>query len=116
MLKYSKTGHTNSPKIPFVTLNKKKELVFHKPSGYLQLPLREKLSLVALVEKTIMKHTTKRRKKQQKEVARKIFLKMKNISEEFNSKFLVVNLKSNIEEYDNFFEKNNINSAINIFM
>jgi len=111
LLKYSRTGHVNSPKVPFVTLNKKKELIFHKPSGYLQLPLREDLSLVALIEKTIMKHTTKRRKKQQKEVARKIFLKMKNISEKFNSKFIVVNLKSNIEEYNNFFKKNNINFA-----
>jgi len=108
LLKYSKTGHANSPKVPFATLNKKNELVFHEPSGYLQLPLREQLSFVPIIEKTIMKHTTKKRKKQQKEVARQVFLEMKNISKEFNSKFLMVNLKSNIIEYESFFKKNNI--------
>tara|TARA_B100000959_G_scaffold279359_1_gene339378 strand:+ start:3566 stop:4558 length:993 start_codon:yes stop_codon:yes gene_type:complete len=108
LLKYSKTGHANSPKVPFATLNKKNELVFHEPSGYLQLPLREQLSFVPIIEKTIMKHTAKKRKKQQKEVARQVFLEMKNISKEFNSKFLMVNLKSNIIEYESFFKKNNI--------
>ena len=109
LLKYSKKGHAHSPKVPFATVNKKKELTFHKPLGYLQLPLRDKLSSIPLIEKTVMKHTTKRRKKQQKEVARQIFLKMNDISQEFNSKFLMVNLKSNIKEYEDFFKKNNIN-------
>ena len=66
LLKYSKNGHSNSPKIPYATVNKNKDLIFNDPLGYLQLPFREELSLIPLVERTIMKYSTKKRKKIQK--------------------------------------------------
>ena len=56
-----------------------------------------------------MKYSTKRRKKLQKEVARQIFLNMNDLSKQNNSKFIVLNLQSNIKEYEDFFKKNDIN-------
>ena len=109
LLKYSKSGHSNSPKIPYATVNKNKDLIFHDPLGYLQLPFREELALIPLLERTIMKYSTKRRKKLQKEVARQIFLNMNDLSKQNNSKFIVLNLQSNIKEYEDFFKKNDIN-------
>ena len=100
-----------------IQLNKNKDLIFHDPSGYLQLPFREELSLIPLVEKTIMKYSTKRRKKLQKEVARQIFLNMNDLSKQNNSQFLVLNLQSNINEYEEFFKKNDINFVdCNLFL
>ena len=117
LLKYSKNGHSNSTKIPYATVNKNKDLIFNDPLGYLQLPFREELSLIPLIEITIMKYSTKRRKKIQKEVARQIFLKMNNLSKQNNSQFIVLNLHSNIKEYESFFKKNDINFVdCNLFL
>ena len=109
LLKYSKSGHSDTPKVPYADINKMGHIIFKEPIGYIKMPFRESLAIVALIEKTYMKQKTKKRKKIQKEVTKKIFLKMKEISKKNGSEFLAVNLKSNFIEYKNFLKENKIN-------
>ena len=109
LLRYSSTGHKNSPKVPYAILSKNGSLVIKKPIGYLKLPLREKSALVTLTEKTLMKLLTKKRKKIQKQIVKKVALNMKELSNKKNAKFVFLNLKSNLSEYIDFFNKEEIN-------
>ena len=101
LLKYSNSGHETPPRVPFATVGKNNLINFHKPVAYPMFPLRETLSLVNFLEFNYAKITTKRRKKMQKDVLRKLLLEMKKISDTTNSVFLFVNLKSEISEHEN---------------
>jgi hypothetical protein len=107
LLKYSKRGYKEIPKIPYATLNKKDELIYHKPVSYIRLPLRDKLAFITLLEKFYMKQTTKYRKNIQKNVTKKIFIEMNKISKKNQSNFLVVNLNSS-NDYEKILIDNNI--------
>ena len=56
-----------------------------------------------------MKLLTKKRKKIQKQVVKKVALDMKELSNEKNAKFVFLNLKSNLSEHIDFFIKEKIN-------
>jgi hypothetical protein len=109
LLKYSNIGYSSPPKVPYALIDKNNKIIFHKPTGYLRLPFRENSSLITLIEKSFMKITTKRRKKQQKNILRNLVYKMNELSKLSEAKFLFVNLHSNIEEHKKEFLKNNIN-------
>ena len=109
LLKYSNSGHETPPRVPFATVGKNNLINFHKPVAYPMFPLRETLSLVNFLEFNYAKITTKRRKKMQKDVLRKLLLEMKKISDTTNSVFLFVNLKSEISEHENFLINHRIN-------
>ncbi len=108
LLKYSSIGHINSPKVPYAILSKNGSLVFKEPIGYLKLPMREQSALVALIEKTLMKLFTKKRKKIQKQVVEKIALNMKELSNKKSAEFVFLNLKSNLNEHIDFFVQEKI--------
>ena len=109
LAKYSKRGHV---KTPFGYIGKNNKLIKHPPIGYINLPLREVSSLVTLVEKVYMKFITKKRKKQQQLVTEKIILEMKEISNKFDSNFILIILDwSNhftINHYESFLKENKI--------
>ena len=108
LLKHSNTSHQSTPKIPYATINKDGNLIIHKPIGYLKLPLREHLSTMVFLEKSYMSLKTRKRKKIQKEVVKKIAFEMKKISNLNNSKFVFLNLNSDLSPYKDFLTKNNI--------
>ena len=107
LLKYSSRGHISPPKLPYGFL-KDNELFIHSPVGYLQLPFREKSSLVTLIEEEYMKITTKNRKKIQTQVTEKIIFKMHDLSQKNNIHFIFVNLSGDISKLKNFLLQNNI--------
>jgi hypothetical protein len=112
LLRYSKRGYDQIPKVPYASINKKGKLIYHKPVGYIMLPLREKFASIVLIEKFYMKQTTKYRKKNQKAITKKIFIELNNVAKKNNTNFLIVNLSSsnkNYEnEYKNFLSENKI--------
>ena len=109
LAKYSTRGHV---KTPFGDIGKNNKLIIHPPMGYINLPLREVSSLVTLFEKVYMKFKTKKRKKQQKLVAEKIILQMKEISNKYNADFMLVILNwtnpYTISHYESFLKKKEI--------
>ncbi len=116
---YSSRGHVYTP---YGVIGKNDELIIHKPIGYLDLPFREISSIITLIEKVYMKLNSRNRvyikskagkkTKQQIIVTKKTILKMKKLSEQSGSNFILVNLdwlgSFKKENYDNFFKKNNI--------
>ena len=107
--KYSERGHVSTP---YALLEKNNNLILHGPTSYFTLPFREISVLVTLLEEVFMKLKTKKRKKQQLIVTKEIILKMKNISNQFNSDFILVILDLNNpdkkEGYKDYFKKNKI--------
>jgi len=110
LAKYSRRGHVSTP---YAILGKDNKLLMRPPTSYINLPLREKSSLITLFEKTYMKLKTKHRKKQQLLVTKKIILEMKNISSNYSADFILLildldnpNKKNN---YINYFKNNKIN-------
>ena len=114
--KFSKRGHFY---LPYVSQNRKGELVRKKPISYIKLPLREKLVIVNKIEKRIMKLKFYSPYTDPKIVTQKLIRDMKGLSEKNNSKFLLVNLSNDnniVQNYKYFFNKekiNYINCAIN---
>ena len=112
LAKYSRRGYSEIPKIPYASLNNENKLLINPPIGYLQLPLREYSSIVTLIEKFYMKQITKKRKRGQKIITKKIILEMDEISKKNNSKFLLVILDWSNEftndEYKKFMADQNI--------
>jgi len=113
LLKYSKRGYEQIPKVPYASIDSKNELVYHKPVSYIKFPLRDKLASVVLLENFYMKQSTRHRKKNQKKVTKKIFIELNKIAKKNNSNFLIVNLNSSNadsqKEYKNFLTSHNIN-------
>ena len=100
LLQNSSKDSKFKPKVPYGVINKDSNLYFHSPIGYIMLPLREKLALVAVLEKIYMKQITKNRKKQQHQVFHKSIYEMKKVADTMNSKFVVVNIDLNKSESD----------------
>lgn len=109
LLKYSNSSHQQTPQVPYATILNNGNLDIKKPITYLKLPLRERLVVINLIEKTYMKLITKKRKSIQKQVVNKIALKMKEISISNDAEFVFLNLKSDFREYVEFFEREKIN-------
>ena len=101
------------PKVPYVALDKNKNLIRKKPISYTKFILSEKFITIYLMEKFYMKQISKKRKKYQRKATNKIFLEMKDLSLENNVNFLVVVLdwsnKLSNEKYMKFFTNNKIN-------
>lgn len=121
LLKYSNKSQKFKIKVPYATLNKNNVLVYNKPIGYLELPLREQLAFVNLLEKFYMHQFNRTRKKIQKKVTEKIFLELNELAKKNNAKFLVANLhysnKNTAYFYEKFLNDNKINyvdCAINL--
>lgn len=109
LAKYKSRGHSDTPKIPYALIDKKKDLLIKDLIGYPNLPLKEHSALITLVERKYMRILTKRRKKIQDDVAKKIFLEMSQVSKENDAKFILIGLSTNLKKYENFLKKNNIN-------
>lgn len=113
LLRYSKRGHDHKPKIPYATINKDNQLIIHEPKGYIEFWLREKSSLILILEKFTNKQINRQRKKYQDLVTKQIFIEMKKIADENNSNFLIVNLyfsnKDNEKNYEVFINEKNLN-------
>tara|TARA_Y100000590_G_C15578242_1_gene961322 strand:+ start:129 stop:1130 length:1002 start_codon:yes stop_codon:yes gene_type:complete len=109
LAKYSRRGHVSTP---YASIGKNDELLIHSPISYINLPFREISSMITLIEKVYMKLVTKQRKKQQQIVTKKIVLQMKEVSNKFDSKFVLVMLDWNNpftkDNYENFFKENKI--------
>ncbi len=112
LAKYSSRGYSDSPSVPFGTINSENNLVINEPISYIKLPFREISSLVTLVEKVYMKLKIKKRKKIQKLVTEKTILEMKKTAESNNSEFILLMLEwtNNYakENYENFLKENKI--------
>lgn len=120
MSQYSSRGSVYTP---YGSLNKENNLIIHSPIGYSTFPLREKFSVITLIEKVYNKLQSKKRVykrletgeriKQQVIVTKKTIIAMKEISEKIDANFIVVNLdwagSLKKENYKNFFKKNKIN-------
>ena len=116
LAKYSRRG---AVKTPYGSIGNNNKLIIHSPIGYINLPLKEVSSLVTLFEKAYMKQRTKKgfsrdsqRKKQQKIVTEKAFIRMSEISNKFDADFILVILDwSNPytkDHYESFLKKNEI--------
>ncbi len=95
LLQTSNKNSTLDPKVPYGEIHNQEELIIRPPIGYIKLPLREKLALIAVIEKIYMKQITRNRKKYQNQVFLKGIYKMKQISESMNSIFVVTNIDLN---------------------
>lgn len=111
--KSTNTGFTRKPSIPFGVIDKRDNLIIKPRTSYLTLPLREKSSLITVVEKVYMKQTTRYRKKYQKKVFLKTVLEMRAIAKKNNNEFIVVNLGLDKKDQDDFLiemsKKNKLN-------
>jgi hypothetical protein len=88
---FSNRGHV---KMPYSTLDDNDEIVRHSPEGYLQLPFRQSLALVDLIERTTMKMKTGARSRQKRAVTEAILLEMEAVSSRYGATFYVVFLDS----------------------
>ena len=107
--KYSNRGHIS---VPFASIDKNGQLKRNKPISYFKLPFSEKIVLIAKIEKRIMKLKSSSREKKKFEISKLIIQKMNDNSREINSKFTVLLLdisKENLDKYNEFFIKKNIN-------
>ena len=114
---YSSRGHILTP---YGSVGIDNQLTFNQPIGYTKFPYREMSSIITLIEKVYNKLNGRKRvyiektkkKKQQLIVTKKIILKMKEISEKFGSKFILVNLdwqgSFKEENYEIFLKTNGI--------
>ena len=74
---FSKRGFIS---LPYGSVDKKNELIKHKPITYITLPFGKKLALVAKIEKRIMKVRSLFREKKQKEISLAIIDEMNKLS------------------------------------
>ena len=116
LAKYSSLGTVNTP---YGLIGKNNKLIIKPPIGYINLPLREVSALITIFEKAYMKNiSTKKfprdskRKKQQKLVTEETILQMKEISNKFDSNFILIILdwsnRLTKDQYEIFFKRNKI--------
>jgi len=109
--KYSKRGHTS---VPYSSINKSGNLIRHYPVDYLKLFLGDRLSVMAKIEKRIMKIKSRNREKKKFEISKKIIKEMKIITESNGAKFYMLILnqmpKPQLNNYKKFFVNENISS------
>ena len=92
---FSKRGFVS---LPYGSVDKNKNLIKNKPIEYITLPLGKVSSLVAKIEKRIMKVRSLFREKKQTEISLAIINEMNKLSLKNNSKFVLLILD---EFYDN---------------
>ena len=105
---YSSRGHVM---VPYGSIENGK-LRKNLPIKYIKLPLSRYSSLIAKIEKRIMKLRSKKRESIQFEISKLIIQEMSNNASKYNSKFSVLILDSkeeNLIKYRKFFRENKIN-------
>ena len=102
--KYSKRGHAS---VPYSSINKSGNLIRHYPVDYLKLFLGDRLSVMAKIEKRIMKIKSRNREKKKFEISKKIIKEMKIITESNGAKFYMLILnempKPQLNNYKKFY-------------
>jgi len=108
LTEYSSRGHIN---LPYASIYKN-ELKKNKPVNYIKLPLSEYSSLIAKVEKRIMKLKSFAREKKKFEISKLVIEEMLKNAKSNNAKFTVLflsNSDNSLEKYKNFFNEAKIN-------
>lgn len=98
--------------LPYVSLDKNKNLKEHTPIKYLTIPFSNYSVLITKIQKKIMRIKIKSKYKNRNIITKKLILKMDNLSKKNNSNFIFVNLLSKNEindDYKNFLLKKNVN-------
>ena len=106
---FSKRGFIS---LPYGSVDKNKNLIKHKPIEYITLPFGTKSSLIAKIEKRIMKIRSLFREKKQTQISMSIINEMNKLSLKKDSKFVLLVLEkfsdSKFVDYKIFLKKNNI--------
>jgi hypothetical protein len=104
--------HARAPvHIPYVKLDKKNNIVEYSPIKYLVLPLSNYSVLITKIQKKIMRIYLFSKNKDMKLTTKKLIIKMNELSQKNNSKFIFVNLSSDklkLRDYEKFLLENNI--------
>jgi len=90
---FSNRGIVN---LPYVSLDKDKNLVKHSPISYIKLPFGDKSSLISKVEKKIMKIESFWREKNKFEISKKVILEMQKLSKNYGSDFKILFFKPHV--------------------
>ena len=108
LMEYSSRGLVN---LPYASIYKN-ELKRNKPINYIKLPFSEYSSLIAKVEKRIMKLKSFAREKKKFEISKLVIEEMLKNAKSNNAKFTVLflsNSDNNLEKYKNFLNEAKIN-------
>ena len=104
--------HARAPvHMPYVKLDKKKNIVEYSPIKYLVLPLSNYSVLITKIQKKIMRMYLFSKNKDMKLITKKLIIKMNELSQKNNSKFIFVNLSSDklkVSDYEKFSLENDI--------
>jgi hypothetical protein len=106
--KFSRRGHVF---VPYVTLDEDNGFVRHPPERYLELPFRESLASIALIEKAYIQIKTMNRTSHKQLLTEQVLLEMNRITEKYGAKFVVALLLVDHEakrDYTRFLKANNI--------
>ena len=90
LTKFSKRGVVA---LPYASLNNEGKIVRHKPVKYLKLPLREKSTVIAKIEKRIMKYRLKNNQNPTL-ITKAIILEIKKLLDNNNVQFFFLNFES----------------------
>tara|TARA_B100000963_G_C22565398_1_gene643412 strand:- start:55 stop:1041 length:987 start_codon:yes stop_codon:yes gene_type:complete len=106
LTKYSKRGVVA---LPYASLNNEGKIVRHKPVKYLKLPLREKSTVIAKIEKRIMKYRLKNNQNPTL-ITKAIILEIKKLLDNNNVQFFFLNFesKANFANYSEMLKRNEI--------
>jgi hypothetical protein len=104
--------HARAPvHMPYVKLDKKNNIVEYSPIKYLVLPLSNYSVLITKIQKKIMRMYLFSKNKDMKLITKKLIIKMNELSQKNNSKFIFVNLSSDklkVSDYEKFSLENDI--------
>ena len=104
--------HARAPvHMPYVKLDKKNNIVEYSPIKYLVLPLSNYSVLITKIQKKIMRIYLFSKNKDMKLTTKKLIIKMNELSQKNNSKFIFVNLSSDklkVSDYEKFSLENDI--------
>ncbi len=106
--RYSNRSHVD---LPYVTVGPEGELQRHPPEAYPALPFRDRLAMVHLLGKGIMRNQTKTRKRQARPVTEALLREMNDLSTRHGARFLVVLLEADEgtkEHYKNFLAEHDV--------
>ena len=101
-------------RLPYASLGNEEELVHNNNSVYVKIPFGQYSSLLAKIEKRIMKIKSSSREKDQTKISLKIIKKMNDLTLKKNGKFILLVLEDFNDnrslEYNDFLITNNISS------
>lgn len=110
----SSYSHRHQLDFPFVTVDREGKLHRRKPVNYPQLPFRENLAIVALMERALANFEARGRNMQGREATQQLILEMKNVSARNGAAFVLTLLDDSKEaevSYMEFARKNSIRVA-----